>query len=72
MKNLGCKVEVTFKDGEKETFRNITEIHFGYKSVLGTRRIAIESDIHGSGATYDMDKIKEFEIELENREAKIF
>ena len=51
--------------------RNVTEIHYNYKSRLH-KRIAFESDIHGTGATYDIDDIAEFETRPETEVADRF
>ena len=50
---------------------NITEIHYRYpKSYKRTpERIAFESDIDGTGYTYDLADIKEFEARLPTQEA---
>ena len=83
MKNYGNRVEITFTEkykfktdkrrGEniKETLRNITEIHYNYKSIVG-ERIAFESDIHQTGITYPIKDIKEFEATLEDEKAEKF
>jgi len=48
--------------------RNVTEIHYRYPSLDG-QRIAIESSIHGTGGTYAMSDIAEFEAILETEVA---
>ena len=52
---------VRFKNGAETTFENVTEIHFGYESVMSKVRIAFESDIEAQGYTYDITEIAEFE-----------
>lgn len=57
--NKGFKVSVTTVDreGNQETFdlRNVTEIHYRYPTLVGESvRVAFESDIHKTGATYDL------------------
>ena len=65
--NLGIDVQVKFSQdgafhGAETTFHNITKIHYGYESLLGVgTRIAFESDVHGTGNTYDISDIAEFE-----------
>ena len=50
---------------------NITEIHYRYPKSYAARpeRIAFESDIDGTGYTYDLADIKEFEARLPAQEA---
>jgi hypothetical protein len=69
--NFGIKVSVTFKNGRKETFRNVTEIHYNYRTALDDKRIAFESDIHSTGNTYSISEIEEFETapETEKQES---
>lgn len=49
-----------------QVLNNVTEIHYNYERVPGsghyTNRIAFESDIHGTGVTYDREEIYEFEV----------
>jgi len=49
---------------------NITEIHYRYPKSYAARpeRIAFESDIDGTGYTYDLADIKEFEARLPTQE----
>jgi len=73
--NYGMKVKIEFKKGLKEVYRNVTEIHYNYKSpitkLVGSK-IVFESDIHGMGITQPINEIKEFETELETKKAKSF
>ena len=48
--------------------RNVTEIHWNYRQ----GRIAFESDIHGTGITYDTQDVVEFEATLETDVAREF
>lgn len=68
MSNFGMHVIVKFSDATygkmEQNFNNVTEIHYGYPSVLG-KRIAIESDIHDTGAVYSIGDITEFVITTE-------
>ena len=50
---------------------NITEIHYRYPQSYAARpeRIAFESDIDGTGYTYNLADIKEFEARLPTQEA---
>ena len=51
-------------NGETQTLEHITEIHYGYKmGKMNTTRIALESDIDGTGYTYNIVDIAEMEIE---------
>lgn len=73
MPQFGVKVTMRFngtgtfaslKD-HTQVLRNITEIHYGYKSSLKRKGIAFESNIHETGCTYDIVDIEEFETESE-------
>ena len=73
MSDFGIKVTVRFngtgtfaplKD-RTQVMHNVTEIHYGYSSSFKQKRIAFESDIHGTGCTYNVCDIDEFETELE-------
>jgi hypothetical protein len=70
--NLGCKVNVTFTNKDKVTYRNVTEIHYNYKSYISVNKIAFESDIHCNGCTWSIDSIDEFETTLEIGKAESF
>lgn len=76
-KNHGVKVVIQFEiasrfSGQTVTLRNVTEIHYNYPSASPGSRVAFESDIHGTGITYDVDDILEFETKLEDQEAETF
>ncbi len=58
----GLDTVVKFKNGKTETFNNLTEVHWDY-STIGNRRVAFETDIHGTGFTYEIDKIESVEID---------
>jgi hypothetical protein len=70
--NLGCKVNVIFTNKDKTTYRNVTEIHYNYKSCISTNRIAFESDIHNTGRTWSIYLIDEFKTTLETEKAESF
>jgi len=76
-KNYGCKVELKlcgrFKDSKNpnEILRNVTEIHYLYPSADG-KKIAFESDIHGTGVTHYIEDIAEFETTLETKKEDAF
>ena len=72
--NFGCKVIVTKIDGSVATFRNVTEIHYNYRSVTKSKDVmlALESDVHNAGLTLFMDQISEFETQLETEKADWF
>jgi len=76
--NLGMRVRVRFRDdsihnGAIETFRNVTEVHYLYPLVLrGERRVAFESDVHGTGSTYAVADIAEIEIFPDTERARAF
>ena len=80
MSKFGIKVTVRFsatgtfmslKD-LTQVLRNVTEIHYGYPSVQKRKRIAFESDIHGTGCTYEVNDINEFEATPETEKAENF
>ena len=52
-----------------ETFRNITEVHYLYPSVIDHKRVAFESDIHRTGFTYSVVNIAEMEVTPETEKA---
>jgi len=74
MENLGCKVKLIHSRYGFLMIRNVTEIHFNHHHVkerfLKKISLAIESDIHATGGTYDMDEVMEFETELEIEKAE--
>ena len=65
---LGFDVEVKYnphsalgKVRSYETFRNVTEIHWRYNT-YGEPRVAIETQIHGTGGTYALTDIEHLDI----------
>ena len=58
--------ENAFGIGLVEHYHNCTEVHHLYPTFgnTGHKRIAFESDIHGTGFTYDIDDLEEVIIEL--------
>jgi len=61
----GMRVKIHLTEGsiypEKVVIlRNVTEIHYRYPS--SHERVAFESDIHGTGTTYDIEDVAEFEM----------
>ena len=73
MNNLGIAVKIRFSDGcplqgLEDTLRNVSEIHYNYRP----GRIAFESDLHGTGITYDVSWISEFETRPEESIADEF
>ena len=58
---LGMRVTIRYSDsGNTGTLNNVTEVHYGYES-WREGNIAFESDIHGTGITYNISDIAEFE-----------
>ena len=45
-----------------ESFENITEVHYLYKSPLKEKRVALESDIDSTGWTRDLKEIVSIKI----------
>ena len=68
---FGLRVGIWYTDGEKETLHNATEIHYGYKTILGLR-VAFESDIHKTGKNVIVSDITEFETKTETEIAESF
>lgn len=70
---MGMKVHLKLRSGEEGYARNMTEIHYGYLSPgwLG-RRVAFESNIHGTGFTHSIEEIIEFEATPETEIAGEF
>jgi len=73
-KDYGMRViaQLSIDGVEKEVqFHNVTEIHYNYPQSFHnkrrTRRVAFESDIHGTGITYDLDWGRMYVIEFEAR-----
>lgn len=74
MNNFGLCVKVRFApdtfglikpvyDGKWHMLlRNVTEIHLGYNADRAghVQRVAFESDLHGTGVTYEVSDIAEF------------
>jgi len=74
-KDFGIKVHVIFTKPigvAEEDLRNVTEIHFGYETLMGRKRIAFESNIHQTGITYAIDEIEEFTAVPETEKAPAF
>ena len=74
--NQGMKITIIFKkssifEGRTVTLRNITEIHYNYPFST-EKRVAFESDIHGTGDTHNVSDIEEFYTELETEKAESF
>lgn len=71
--DFGFLIEVKFTPdilkGQKEVFHNVTEVHSRYDGVFHQERIAFESDIHGTGSTYD---ISNFESVIIKNAEKIY
>ena len=69
---------------EEQVYRNVTEVHWNYRpassmplgshipSLSSTPRVAFESDIHGTGATWQCDWVAELEVVPETELAEAF
>jgi hypothetical protein len=64
---------------KRETFNNVTEVHYAYPRMGGDprKRVAFESDVHGTGATYAVDggdilEVIEFEVRTATTKAEEF
>lgn len=70
-KSPGFCVEVVFgpKYGNKTSvFHNITEVHWIYPDSITGDRVALESDVHSTGFTYDINDIVSINITIEEKE----
>lgn len=82
MKNFGIAVDLRKKNGERYILRNVTEIHYNYKSaatdlvyvkkMMGGIQIAFESSIHQNGFTMPFSDVHEFETYLETEKQPAF
>ena len=75
---MGNKVTLQFSEIagrfklETQVYRNVTEVHWNYPRVAtSSRHVAIESDVHGTGITWDIDWVDELKVvpEIEIAEA---
>lgn len=55
----GINVELTLTNGERRILHNVTEIHYRHQPLR--LYVAFESDIHGTGCNYPVNKVLEFE-----------
>ncbi len=62
----GFFVDVIYIDNKKQTFNNVTEVHYLYDSILD-ESVAFESDIHSTGCTRSINNIKQITINLSNK-----
>jgi hypothetical protein len=84
MEGFGLKVHIKFSKsglfkGREQVSRNVTEIHYNYQHSPAYNglthkelRVAFESDIHGTGVTYALSDIEEFEATVETEKATTF
>ena len=63
-KETGLNAEVVYHDGTTSNFYNLTEIHWMYPEILKEQRVAFESNIHCTGLTLAIKKIKSLNIEI--------
>lgn len=70
---FGFDVILTYKDGETKpehkvnTHHNCTEVHHLYNDlgiINGDKRIALESDLHGTGGTRDINRLISVDITI--------
>jgi hypothetical protein len=67
-KPLGMDVRLLHREAGWLEFHNVTEVHFGYRP----GHVAFESDVHGTGATYEVADTAEFKVALAQRLADEF
>ena len=76
--SMGNKVTVQFSEIagryklETQVYRNVTEVHWNYRPDLSFQRVAFESDVHGTGVTWQCNRIAEFEVVPETEIAETF
>jgi hypothetical protein len=58
LKPLGMDVSLLHREAGWLEFHNVTEVHFGYRP----GHVALESDVHGTGATHEVADITEFKV----------
>jgi len=74
--NYGMKVKIYFADGGNLQLNNVTEIHYNYGRInrIPQIKVAFESDIFGTGTTFDMhdeeDRLRPVEFEAINQGVK--
>ena len=68
LKPLGMDVRLLHREAGWLEFHNVTEVHFGYRP----GHAAFESDVHGTGATYEVADTAEFKVSLAQRLADEF
>lgn len=68
LKPLGMDVRLLHREAGWLEFHNVTEVHFGYRP----GHVAFESDVHGTGATYEVADTAEFKVALAQRLADEF
>jgi hypothetical protein len=61
-RSYGFDVLIHKKNGKRAVYSNVTEVHYGYSGFTGCDRVAIESDIHKTGATIITHVIDKIEI----------
>jgi len=59
----GFSVEVTFTNGDTAYYANVSEVHANYKPGM----IAIESNYHSTGVTWNLDRVFRLNIHLDSR-----
>lgn len=52
-------------------YHNVTEVHYKYPEG-DANRMAVESDIHGTGSTFPLAEIAEFEVTPETAQQEAF
>lgn len=58
LKDPGMNVELTYTNGKKEIFHNITEVHWLYRNGM----VALETDVHGTGFTKFVNTLAKIDI----------
>ena len=75
---MGMKVTLRFSEIagrfklETQVYRNATEVHWKYVTPTKGDRLAIESNIHGTGITWDTEWVAEFKVVPETEIAEAF
>lgn len=61
---MGLIADVVYIDGKTSTFNNLTEIHWMYSSPIDNKQVAFESNVHGTGLTINIERIKSLKIQI--------
>jgi len=61
----GLHAKLALQDGRVVEFNNLTEVHWLYPSSEKASRVALESNIHGTGYTYEVNEVASLHVDTE-------